>query len=155
MSLPRREAREHGANDEACQQRMVKISRLPDFFLLLISRVERSRALVSCGLGLGAGDEHASFHFGLDDRGPGAGFDFGCKSLALDGVAALADTNLPLPIAAFSNRCYGVPRNCCTRQNRFQVEQIWSKKSTAGLGFGRSGYVTHGIIRGFGRGERI
>lgn len=37
--MPRIEARKRGANDEACYQRMVKISRLPDFFLLLTARV--------------------------------------------------------------------------------------------------------------------
>ena len=78
---------------------------------------------MSCGLGSGAGDERASLPFGLDDRGPGAGFDFGCKSLALDRVAALADTNLPLQITTLTNRRHWIPRNCYTSQ----TELKWSK----------------------------
>ncbi len=38
MSLLRIEARKRGPIVEACHQRMVNISPLPDFFLLLISR---------------------------------------------------------------------------------------------------------------------
>ena len=80
-----------------------------------------------CGLGLGAGDEHASLPFGLDDRGPGLGLDFGCESLARDGVAALADANLPLPITAFANRRHWVPRNGCTRQTGLKWTDIGPK----------------------------
>ncbi len=39
MSLLRREAKERGPNTESCHQRIVSTSRLPSFFLLLISRV--------------------------------------------------------------------------------------------------------------------
>ncbi len=89
MSLPRREARERGPNTESCHQRIVSTSRLPSFFWLLIARAERSRALVSCGLDLGAGDEHTLLPFGLNDRGPGLGPDLGRESLAPDGLVAL------------------------------------------------------------------
>ena len=130
MSLPRTEARERGSNTESCHQRIVSTSRLPHFFLLLISRVWRSRALVSCGLGPGAGDKHTSLPFGLDDRGPGAGFDFGCESLALDRVAALADTNLPLPIATFANRRHWIPRNCYTSQTELKWSKFGAKNQT-------------------------
>lgn len=59
------------------------------------------------GLGLGPRYEYTAFHFGLDDSCPPLGISQFVKRLGLGRISALADLNVMLAFAFFTNGWHG------------------------------------------------